>query len=113
MSTQLHNMGLTDRHMRRRVSALSFGERMKLKLAVPILRQEDFLILDEPTNHLDLPTRERLEETLSTYNGTLLVVSHDAYLLRRLCTSVLSIEDEQLTFHAQSYADYFDRHNPN
>lgn len=109
MRTQLHNMGLTDRHMRRRVSALSFGERMKLKLAVPILRQEDFLILDEPTNHLDLPTRERLEETLATYNGTLLVVSHDAYLLRRLCTSVLSIENQQLLHHAQSYADYFDR----
>jgi len=109
MRTQLHNLGLTDRHMRQRVRSLSFGERMKLKLSVPILRQEDFLILDEPTNHLDLPTRERLEETLATYNGTLLIVSHDAYLLRRLCTSVLSIENKQLTHHALSYADYFDR----
>ena len=81
---------------------------MKLKLAVPILRQEDFLILDEPTNHLDLPTRERLEETLATYNGTLLVVSHDAYLLRRLCESVLVIENEKLEYLATPYAEYFD-----
>ena len=108
MRTQLHNLGLTDRHMRQRVCSLSYGERMKLKLAVPILRQEDFLILDEPTNHLDLPTRERLEETLSTYNGTLLVVSHDAYLLRRLCESVLVIREEKLEHLAMSYAEYFD-----
>lgn len=94
--TSLHNLGLTQRHMSQKVSSLSYGEKMKLKLALPMLRQEDFLLLDEPTNHLDLPTRERLEETLCAYNGTLVIISHDVYLLRRLCTRVLYIHDEQI-----------------
>lgn len=106
MRVQLHNMGLTQKHMFQRVNSLSFGEKMKLKLAVPMLRSEDFLILDEPTNHLDLPTREQLEETLSTYNGTLLIVSHDAYLLDRLCTRVIAIEDEQFKLFPGGYAEY-------
>ena len=106
MRTQLHNLGLTQRHMAQRIGSLSFGEKMKLKLAVPILRREEFLILDEPTNHLDLPTRERLEETLSAYNGTLLVCSHDAYLLDRLCTRVIAIEDGQLVLYPGGYLDY-------
>ena len=94
--TMLNNLGLSARHMNQRVSSLSFGEKMKVKLAVPMLRREDFLILDEPTNHLDLHTREQLEETLSAYNGTLIVVSHDVYLLRRLCTRVLYLNDERI-----------------
>lgn len=106
MRVQLHNMGLTQKHMFQRVNSLSFGEKMKLKLAVPMLRSEDFLILDEPTNHLDLPTREQLEETLSTYNGTLLIVSHDAYLLDRLCTRVIAIENEQFKLFPGGYAEY-------
>lgn len=94
--TLLHNLGLGARHMALPLASLSYGEKMKLKLALPMLRQEDFLILDEPTNHLDLATREQLEETLSTYNGTLLLVSHDVYLLRRLCTRVLYLHDKRI-----------------
>ena len=77
--TMLNNLGLSARHMNQRVSSLSFGEKMKVKLAVPMLRREDFLILDEPA-----------------YNGTLIVVSHDVYLLRRLCTRVLYLNDERI-----------------
>lgn len=106
MRTQLHNLGLTQRHMAQRVGSLSFGEKMRLKLAVPMLRNEEFLILDEPTNHLDLPARERLEDTLSAYNGTLLVVSHDAYLLERLCARVIAIENGGLTLFPGGYLDY-------
>ena len=54
----------------------------------------DLLILDEPTNHLDLPSREQLEETLTTFSGTLLIVSHDHYLIERLCNKLLVIDDK-------------------
>jgi len=108
MRTTLFNMGLTAGNMEQPVCSLSFGEQMKLKLAVPILRQENFLILDEPTNHLDLPTRERLEETLASYNGTLFIVSHDLYLLSRLCTRVLILENGGITVFPGTFREYMD-----
>ncbi|TSI06204.1 ribosomal protection-like ABC-F family protein [Lysinibacillus sp. BW-2-10] len=70
---------------------MSMGERVKCKLMVYILEQKDVLILDEPTNHLDLPSREQLEETLSNYDGTLLIVSHDQYFVDKTTTSKLKI----------------------
>ena len=108
MRTTLFNLGLTAQNMEQPVCSLSFGEQMKLKLAIPILRQENFLILDEPTNHLDLPTRERLEETLDSYGGTLLIVSHDLYLLSRLCTKVLVIENGGFTVFPGTFKEYME-----
>ena len=102
----LHNLGLTARLLEQPARALSFGEQMKCKLALAILRQENFLLLDEPTNHLDLPTRERLEETLSTYSGTLLLASHDLYLLKRLCTSVLDLRGGRLRHVQEDFARF-------
>ena len=78
------------------MSVLSGGEQSRLRLCMLMDDEINFLILDEPTNHLDLHTREQLEETLSAYNGTLIVVSHDVYLLRRLCTRVLYLNDERI-----------------
>ena len=68
---------------------MSMGERVKCKLMTYILEEKDVLILDEPTNHLDLPSREQLEDTLSQYNGTLLVVSHDRYFLEKTTNNKL------------------------
>ena len=102
----LNNLGLTSRQLAQPARALSFGEQMKCKLAMAILRQEDFLLLDEPTNHLDLPAREQLEETLASYNGTLLIASHDLYLLRRLCTSVLDLRGGALRLVQQDFARF-------
>ena len=75
------------------IQHMSMGERVKCKLMVYILEEKDVLILDEPTNHLDLPSREQLEETLSNYNGTLLIVSHDRYFLEKTTNSSLVIEE--------------------
>lgn len=74
------------------IQNMSMGERVKCKLMVYILEEKDVLILDEPTNHLDLPSREQLEETLSNYNGTLLIVSHDRYFLEKTTNSSLEIK---------------------
>ncbi|MFC7686030.1 ribosomal protection-like ABC-F family protein [Ureibacillus sp. GCM10028918] len=74
------------------IQNMSMGERVKCKLMVYILEEKDVLILDEPTNHLDLPSREQLEATLSDYNGTLLIVSHDRYFLEKTTNSSLEIK---------------------
>ena len=81
------------------IENMSMGERVKCKLMVYILEERDVLILDEPTNHLDLPSREQLEETLSNYNGTLLIVSHDRYFLEKTTNSSLEIKNEGIYKH--------------
>ena len=74
------------------IREMSMGERVKCKLMKFILEDKDILLLDEPTNHLDLPSREQLEATLAEYKGTLLVVSHDRYLLDKTTNGKLLFE---------------------
>lgn len=73
----------------KKVELLSGGERAKISLLKIMLSKPNFLILDEPTNHLDINSREVLENALSDYNGTLLVVSHDRYFINKLATKVV------------------------
>lgn len=90
------------------VGALSGGEQARVALAVLVLQGANVLVLDEPTNHLDIPTQEVLEEVLDAFDGTLLMVSHDRYLIRRLASSVWFIEGQQLrTFRTyEAYTDW-------
>ena len=75
------------------VAAFSGGERRRIMLARLMARECDLLLLDEPTNDLDIASREALEDVLDEFDGTLIVVSHDRYLLDRLCRRVLWIDD--------------------
>jgi ATP-binding cassette subfamily F protein 3 len=75
------------------VSAFSGGERRRIMFACLMARSADVLLLDEPTNDLDIDSREALESVLSDYAGAIVVVSHDRYLLNRLCDRVLWIEN--------------------
>ncbi len=88
------------------VSALSGGERSRVALAKLLLRPHNLLLLDEPTNHLDIATRERLEETLSGYPGTLVIATHDRYLVNRLATRVIEVADRGIRIYAGGYADF-------
>jgi ATP-binding cassette subfamily F protein 3 len=88
------------------VAALSGGERSRVALAKLLLRPNNMLLLDEPTNHLDIATRERLEETLSGYPGTLIVATHDRYLVNRLATRVIEVSNGGIQTYMGTYADY-------
>jgi ATP-binding cassette subfamily F protein 3 len=88
------------------VATLSGGERSRVALAKLLLRPNNLLLLDEPTNHLDIATRERLEDTLSAYTGTLIVATHDRYLVNRLATKVIEIAEGGIRVYPGTYADY-------
>lgn len=80
----------------RRLQDLSGGERIRLVLLKLLQRKINLLILDEPTNHLDIAAREEIETLLADYAGTLLIVSHDRYLLRKLCDQELHIAEQRI-----------------
>jgi ATP-binding cassette subfamily F protein 3 len=88
------------------VTVLSGGERRRLALAVVVAGGANFLVLDEPTNHLDLESREALEDALTQFPGSLLLVSHDRALLDAVETRTLAIEDGKLRSYEGSWAEY-------
>ncbi len=89
----------------RPVSSLSGGERSRLALGKLAMMPYNLLALDEPTNHLDIPAREALEEGLSDYPGTLVVVSHDRYFLDRIVTKILHFGPGGLALHWGNYSE--------
>lgn len=106
LRTALGAMGLTGEDAYRLVGQLSGGERARLKLAMICLAGSNVLVLDEPTNHLDLPSKEVLQQALSEYEGTLIIVSHDRYLLDRVPNRIFAIENGKLTQYKGGYGDY-------
>lgn len=88
------------------ISALSGGERGRLALAILALDGANFLLLDEPTNHLDLPAQEVLQELLQDFPGTILLVSHDRFLVDRLATQIWTIHESELSIFAGNYRQY-------
>ncbi len=92
------------------VKGLSGGERARVLLLKLMLQKTNFLILDEPTNHLDISAREALEEALLTYDGTLLVVSHDRYLINKLAQKVMYLDKEGINTYMGNYDDFVDMH---
>ena len=106
LRTALGAMGLTGEDAYRLVGQLSGGERARLKLAMICLAGSNVLVLDEPTNHLDLPSKEVLQQALSEYEGTLIIVSHDRYLLDRVPNRIFAIENSNLMQYKGGYEDY-------
>jgi len=88
------------------VSSLSGGERGRLALAILALEGANFLLLDEPTNHLDIPAQETLQEVLEQFEGTILLVSHDRYLVDRLATQIWELTDGRLVVFPGPYQEY-------
>jgi len=96
-----------DRQIRAKVSTLSGGERNRLLLAKILAQPSNVLILDEPTNDLDLETLDLLENALSDYDGTLLLVTHDRDFLDRVVTSTIAVEGDGIVHeYVGGYSDY-------
>ncbi|HTC47496.1 MAG TPA: ABC-F family ATP-binding cassette domain-containing protein [Candidatus Aquilonibacter sp.] len=93
----------TGEQLNQPVERLSGGERARVLIAQLMLQPADILLLDEPTNDLDIPTLEILEESLLEFRGSLVLVTHDRYLLDRVSTIVLGLDGQG---GAESFADY-------
>ncbi|HEY0387111.1 MAG TPA: ABC-F family ATP-binding cassette domain-containing protein [Gaiellales bacterium] len=90
----------------KQVSVLSGGERRRLALARIVVSGANLLVLDEPTNHLDIESREALEDALTAFPGTILLVSHDRALIEAIATRTIAIEDEALRLRDGGFGEY-------
>jgi ATP-binding cassette subfamily F protein 3 len=88
------------------VGDLSGGERGRLAFAILALQGANFLLLDEPTNHLDIPSQEVLQEVLEIFDGTILLVSHDRYLVSRLATQIWELREGHLHVFEGTYDEF-------
>jgi len=93
----LHYFLFAGEEVFRPIGDLSYGERVRLMLAILVARGANLLVLDEPINHLDVPSREQFEQALSTFQGSVLAIVHDRYFVDRFATTVWHIEDHVLT----------------
>ncbi len=91
------------------IGALSGGESARVALCVLALQGANVLLLDEPTNHLDIASQEALEQMLSEFAGTILMVSHDRYLIDRLATHLWVIEGKRVTVYEGNYSQYVEQ----
>ena len=90
----------------KQIKMLSGGEKAKLKFALMKIKKGNILIMDEPTNHLDLSSKEVLDESLNDYNGTIIMVSHDRYLLNKIPTKIAELSKDGFTIYEGNY-DYY------
>ncbi len=88
------------------VTALSGGERARLSIATLIRNGVNLLLLDEPTNHMDIPSMEAMEDTILSFTGAAIVVTHDRYLLGRVADSLLRIHEGRAEFREGGYEDH-------
>ena len=91
------------------VTELSGGQKKRIALASVLIEQPDIMILDEPTNHLDMEMVEWLEDYLSRFTGSLLMVTHDRYFLDRVCNEIIEIDDCRIYRYKGNYSYFLQR----
>ncbi len=90
----------------KKIKDLSGGEKVRLSLCKILNQHPNTLILDEPTNHLDIISKNTIEDILLNYPGTILLVSHDRYLINKVCNKVLVIENKTTKLYPYGYLQY-------
>ena len=107
--SNLVNMGLDRNHFNHKIKTLSLGQQMRLKLVQIIINDYNLLILDEPTNHLDLPNKIELERALKRFPGSIVMASHDKYMLSKVTNKVFIFENKTITRLEDGYKEYIDK----
>ena len=102
----LNGLGLKPEMHQRQVSTLSGGERTRLSLAKLLLQKPDIILMDEPTNHLDLEAIEWLQDYLTDYKGSLLLISHDRYFLDHVCNTMGELLGGKMIKFTGNYTEY-------
>lgn len=102
----LKGLGFEESEFNRPVSELSGGQKTRVSLGRLLLSRPDIILLDEPTNHLDLNSIAWLEGYLRSYDGAVIIVSHDRYFLDKIVTKVVEIENTQATIYHGNYSYY-------
>lgn len=97
---------LTGENVFKPISVLSGGERAKLCFAIMALNRGNVLVLDEPTNHLDLSTKEVLEDALAEFGGTIILISHDRYLLNKVASRIIEIKHDEVNSYEGNFDAY-------
>ncbi|MBE6904760.1 MAG: ABC-F family ATP-binding cassette domain-containing protein [Ruminococcaceae bacterium] len=105
----LGNLLFTGDSIYKQVGTLSGGEKARLKFAIMMYEEGNVLLLDEPTNHLDLSTKEVLDKALVDYEGTILMVSHDRYLLSRMPTRIVEMFPDRFVSYDGGYEAYLEK----
>ncbi|GEN84632.1 putative ABC transporter ATP-binding protein YdiF [Sporosarcina luteola] len=108
MRSVLHGMRFYPEDYEKHVNLLSGGQKTRLALAKMLLSKPDLLILDEPTNHLDIETLGWLEKYLVSYEGAILIVSHDRYFLDQIVTITYEVSRRKVTKYSGNYSAYLD-----
>ena len=109
MNGILTSMAFGPEYHDKKIKSLSGGERTRLALAALLLEKPDLLVLDEPTNHLDIGMLKWLEQYLSAYRGSMVIVSHDRYFLNRIVNRIFEIEHHRLRTYDGNYDQYLEK----
>ncbi|GHU49358.1 ABC transporter ATP-binding protein [Clostridia bacterium] len=102
-------MAFGEADLLKKTRVLSGGEKTRLSLAALLLQKPDLLLLDEPTNHLDIGTLMWLEQYLKSYNGTIVLISHDRYFLDQTVNRIFELENHKLSVFEGNYTTYVEK----
>ena len=105
----LRGLGFLDDQFSQQIATLSGGQKTRVALGKLLLKKPDLIVLDEPTNHLDIGSIRWLEGYLSSYRGTVLIVSHDRYFLDRTVNKIIELENTHATVFPGNYSAYAER----